>query len=233
MLLEVSGVTSGYGKVEVLHDVSLSLAPGELVAVLGPNGAGKTTLLRCLSGQIPATTGTVLLDGADVTGEGAHRRSMLGIGYVPQERNVFGPLSVIDNLMAAALSRPELVAGVDEVLERFPRLAERRGQLASTLSGGERQMLAVGSAMVGRPRLLLLDEPTAGLAPRFVAEIVSWLGRVVAQGCAVLWVVEQDPASVLKVATRAYLMAGGTLRGEHRAAELIDSQVLSRIMFDG
>lgn len=233
-LLEVEGLETGYGRLTVVHGASLRVEAGEIVVVLGPNGAGKTTLLRALAGHLPAGDGSIRIDGEDVTAMDAYQRSTVGVGYVPQEGNVFGSLSVRDNLAAASLFRPELRSLVGPVTERFPRLAERSTQLASTLSGGERQMLAVGSAMAGDPRLLLLDEPTAGLAPRFVHEIVDWMKAIADEGRGVVWVVEQNPESVLNVASRAYFMANGQVRDEWSAAALIDDpETLRNVLFDG
>lgn len=233
-LLEVRGLVSGYGRLTVVHDVSLRVDAGEIVVVLGPNGAGKTTLLRTVAGHLPTSAGTIHVDGEDVTALDAYRRSRVGIGYVPQEGNVFGPLSVRDNLAAASLFRPELKGLVTPITERLPRLAERSSQLASTLSGGERQMLAVGSAMAGDPQLLLLDEPTAGLAPRFVYGIVDWMQEIASQGRGVVWVVEQNPETVLTAADRAYFMAGGQIHDERDAAALVaDPDAMRRVLFDG
>lgn len=233
-LLEVRALEAGYGRLTVVHGASLHVEAGEIVVVLGPNGAGKTTLLRAIAGHLPVSSGSVLLDGRDVTGLDAYERTRAGVGYVPQDGNVFGPLSVRDNLAAASLFRPELASLIEPITQRFPRLAERSNQLASTLSGGERQMLAVGSAMAGDPRLLLLDEPTAGLAPMFVQEIVDWMKEITAEGRAVIWVVEQNPETVLEAAQRAYFMAGGQLRDERSADELVrDPETLRRILFEG
>lgn len=233
-LLALTDLVTGYGRVPVVHGVTVRVEPGEVVAVLGPNGAGKTTLLRAVAGHLPVTSGRVELDGVDVTRADAFHRARAGVGYVPQEGNVFRSLSVADNLSAASLFRPELVPLITPITDRLPRLAERSNQLASTLSGGERQMLAVGSAMAGDPRLLLLDEPTAGLAPQFVDEIVTWMEEVTATGCGVLWVVEQDPEAVLAAASRAYFMAAGQIRDEQPAAALVDDpSTLRRILFDG
>ena len=232
-LLDVAGLSGGYGRLTVVHEASIRVEPGEIVVLLGPNGAGKTTLLRTLAGHLDAKAGSIHLDGADVTNLGAYERARAGVGYVPQDQNVFGPLSVAENLAAASLFRPDLEGLVGPIIGRFPRLGERRNQLASTLSGGERQMLAVGSAMAGDPRLLLLDEPTAGLAPRFVHEIVGWMTEVASEGRGVLWVVEQNPETVLHAATRAYLMAGGEIRDERPASALTDPELLRRVLFDG
>jgi ABC-type branched-subunit amino acid transport system ATPase component len=232
MLLEVTSLEAGYGKLTIVHGVDLHVAPGEIVLLMGPNGAGKTTLLRTISGHLPTKAGRIEVEGEDISAMSAFQRSGLGIGYVPQDNNVFGPLTVSENLAAASLFRPELASRSEEVVDRFPRLAERRSQRASTLSGGERQMLAVGSAMVGEPRLLLLDEPTAGLAPRFVIEIVHWMKEVAAGGCGVIWVVEQNPEAVLEAASRAYFMAGGEITDERLAASLDDAELLRQILFD-
>jgi len=227
-------VVTGYGRLTVVHEVSLRVEAGEIVALLGPNGAGKTTLLRAIAGHIPTTAGTIRLDGVDITSADAYRRARAGIGYVPQDGNVFRSLSVSDNLAAASLFRPDLRALIGPITQRFPRLAERSNQLASTLSGGERQMLAVGSAMVGDPQLLLLDEPTAGLAPRFVQEIVTWMRETASEGRGVVWVVEQNPETVLRAASRAYFMSGGQISHEQAAAELVaNPDVLRRVLFDG
>lgn len=173
------------------------------------------------------------MEGKDISSLSAFERSELGVGYVPQESNVFGSLTVAENLAAATLFRPRLAEHVGSIMRRFPRLQERRTQRASTLSGGERQMLAVGSAMVGGPRLLLLDEPTAGLAPRFVREIVEWMSQVAGDGCGVLWVVEQNPEAVIEAASRAYFMAGGEITQEREASSLHDAELLRQVLFDG
>jgi ABC-type branched-subunit amino acid transport system ATPase component len=232
MLLEVGALEAGYGKLMVLHGLDLRVEAGEIVLLMGSNGAGKSTLLRTISGHLPTKSGRILVDGEDISPNSAYERSALGIGYVPQERNVFGSLTVSENLAAASLFRPELAARAKAVRDRFPPLAERRSQRASTLSGGERQMLAVGSAMVGEPRLLLLDEPAAGLAPRFVAEIVRWMREVAEEGCGVLWVVEQNPEAVIEAASRAYFMTGGEITDERPAVTLDDAELLREILFD-
>ncbi len=232
-LLQISNLSSGYGKLTVTHDVSLRVESGEIVLILGPNGAGKTTLLRTIAGHLPVQSGRIELKGDDITNLDAYERSRNGVGYVPQEKKVFDSLSVYENLQAASLFRPEVAFLVGPILERFPRLRERSSQMASTLSGGERQMLAVGSAMAGDPNLVLLDEPTAGLAPKFVDEIVSWMQEVAAEGKGVIWVVEQDPEKVASAASRAYFMAGGGIRDEKPSADLTDPDVLRSLLFDG
>lgn len=232
-LLTVANLSSGYGRLTVTHDVSMSVEEGEIVLLLGPNGAGKTTLVKTIAGHLPVQTGTIAIDGEDVTALDAYERSRIGIGYVPQDKKVFGSLSVEENLAAASLFRPDLGHLVDPIMERFPRLQERKAQPASTLSGGERQMLAVGAAMAGDPKLILLDEPTAGLAPRFVDEIVTWMKETAATGKGVVWVVEQDPERVASAANRAYFVAGGEIRDERSAADLADPELLRQVLFEG
>ena len=233
MSLELRSITSGYGKLTIVHDVDLTVDAGEIVLIMGPNGAGKTTLLRTISGHLPIQSGQIVLGGSDIGSRSAYERADLGIGYVPQEGNVFRSLTVAENLSAPTLFKPELAEGIGKITTRFPRLAERSSQLASTLSGGERQMLAVGSAMVAGPRMLLLDEPTAGLAPRFVDEIVRWMSDITSQGCGVLWVVEQNPEAVIEAASRVYFMAGGEITDEQPAASLHDVDLLRKVLFDG
>lgn len=232
-LLDVAGLSSGYGRVTIVHDVSLTVEAGEIVILLGPNGAGKTTLLRTIAGHLPVDSGRIFLGGTDITELDAYRRSTSGIGYVPQENKVFGSLSVKENLATASLFRPELTGLIEPILERFPRLREREGQRASTLSGGERQMLAVGSAMAGDPSLVVLDEPTAGLAPIFVEEILNWMKEAASRGKGIVWVVEQDPEKIAGAASRAYFMAGGEIRDEKPASELSDPALLRKVLFDG
>ena len=222
MLLEIDGLRSGYGRVAILHGVGLEVDRGEVLSVLGPNGAGKTTLMRAIAGHLPVSGGTVRFGGRPLGELSAREVSSLGIGYVPQERNVFGELTVLDNLRVASLHAPRGAEGVRDVLRRFPVLEERGGQLASTLSGGERQTLAIGSALIATPKLLLLDEPTAGLAPLFVNRIVEWVGELAADGMAVVWVVEQNPEKVLAASRTTCLMAGGRSTGQVESRTLLE-----------
>src|SRR5919106_932093 len=182
MLLDVRGLESGYGKVTILHGIDLTVDAGEIVVVLGPNGAGKSTLLKTIAGHLSVTVGEVLLDGARIDSTlDAAGVSNAGVGYVPQEGNVFGRLSVLENLNVGALGRPDQMdEAVETALKRFPILRDRAGQRASTLSGGERQILAISSAIMLAPRLILLDEPTSGLSPVFVGTIVDWIVELVA-----------------------------------------------------
>ena len=199
--LEVRDLTTAYGPVRALDGVSLTAAPGRITAVLGANGAGKTSLLRTVSGLVRATSGTVLLDGDDVTTSAVESMVTRGMAHVPEGRGVIAELTVEENLRVGALFRGKVDrAEFDRVYELFPRLTERQGNPAHTLSGGERQMLVIGRALLARPRILLLDEPSLGLAPRIVAQIFGLLRQLVdAEGLTVL-LVEQNARSALSVA---------------------------------
>jgi branched-chain amino acid transport system ATP-binding protein len=234
MLLETRGLVSGYGKVTVLHGVDLKVETGEVVVALGSNGAGKSTLLKALAGHLPVTSGHVLLEGHRIEGKHASQIAQAGIGYVPQESNIFDRLSVRENLVVSALRRDDGGReAVDTALERFPILAERADQRASTLSGGERQILAINSALVLSPKLLLLDEPTSGLSPVMVEAIVDWVAEIAAEGVAgVLWVVEQNPEPVLAISGRTYVLEGGEVTTEVRSADLLVSGRLERLLLE-
>lgn len=233
MLLELDQIQSGYGKLTILHDVSLSASSGEIVAVLGPNGAGKSTLLKTIAGHLRPSTGGIRLNGEPISGVGAYQVARRGVGFVPQERNVFGELTVKENLEVAGML---LGGGVDRaialVFERFPVLAERSGQRADTLSGGERQTLAVSAALLMQPALLLLDETSAGLAPIFVQQIVAWVAEEAASGTGVVWVVEQIPEPVLEVSTRTYVMDGGQVRREVESSSLLEEGKLRQALME-
>jgi len=199
--LEVRDLTTSYGPVQALDGVSLTAAPGRITAVLGANGAGKTSLLRTVSGLVRCTSGTVLLDGEDVTRSAVESMVGRGMAHVPEGRGVIAELTVEENLRVGALFRGKVAREeFDRVYDLFPRLVERQGNPAHTLSGGERQMLVIGRALLARPRILLLDEPSLGLAPRIVAQIFGLLRQLVnAEGLSVL-LVEQNARSALSVA---------------------------------
>jgi branched-chain amino acid transport system ATP-binding protein len=220
MKLQAEGVQAGYGKAQVLFGVDLEVGAGELVALLGANGAGKTTFLRVVSGLLRPWEGVVRLDGQDLRGLSPARRARLGLGHVPEGRQIFPLMSVEENLLlgAAFLAWEKRREGLEEVYALFPRLAERKGQAAGTLSGGEQQMLAIGRALMGRPRLLLVDEPSLGLSPRLAEEVLASLERIKAQGVGLL-LVEQNVALSLEVADRGYVMEQGriVLEGSARA----------------
>jgi branched-chain amino acid transport system ATP-binding protein len=233
MLLEVNGLESGYGKLTVLHGLDLVADVGEVVSILGPNGAGKSTLMKTIAGHLPATSGQVSLKGERVDGKGAYYVARSGVGYIPQDNNVFGDMTVLENLEVGALSLGRDASDLVEVVfERFPILNERRQQRASTLSGGERQTLAVSSALITGSDLLLLDETTAGLAPKFVEQIVRWIVEVAAQGTAVVWVLEQNPEPVLEISGRTYLMEGGRIREEMKSSELLEPARLEEVLLE-
>ena len=229
-LLELAGVTAGYGAFTALWDVALRVERGEAVAVVGPNGAGKTTLLRVISGVLPMRTGTLTFDGAALAGHPAHDIVAHGIAHVPEGRRLFPMLSVADNLKMGAYL-PTARARYRESLERvyalFPVLAERSAQRAGSLSGGEQQMLAIGRALMSRPRLILLDEPSMGLAPVMVLRLFDLIRRIRAEGYTIL-VVEQNVRQVLKLVDRAYLLEVGRIKMEGRAAELAEQDFVRK-----
>jgi branched-chain amino acid transport system ATP-binding protein len=225
--LEVLNLTSGYGHVEALHEVSLRADVGTAVTVIGPNGAGKTTLLKTIAGLVPARRGQILVDGRDVTRWSAERRVRSGIMLVPEGRHVFARLTVDENLALGAYARRGSAAAMRRrragVLDLFPRLAGRSGQRAGTLSGGEQQMLAIGRALVGAPRVLLLDEPSLGLSPAAVADVVDVLATLVREmdrGPDTIVLVEQNAYAAFAVAERGYLLDHGAVTATGRTEEL-------------
>jgi len=224
-LLEVRDVKVRYGKIEALHGVSLSVRQGELVTLLGSNGAGKTTLMRAISGLLPLESGSVWFDGRDISRLKAHRRVIDGLVQAPEGRGVFPGVTVVENLEMGCYGRKfESKAAHDERLDwvfaTFPRLAERRKQVGGTLSGGEQQMLAIGRALMARPRVLLLDEPSMGLAPMMISQIFSIIAEINAAGTTVL-LVEQNAAQALSRSDRAYILETGTLTREGPARALL------------
>jgi branched-chain amino acid transport system ATP-binding protein len=223
-LLEVTDLHAGYGKAEVLHGLSLKAAQGSVVTVIGPNGAGKSTLLGTLIGLLPAMSGTIRFDGIDITRLTLEERVMAGLALVPEKRELFGTMSVEDNLVLGGWRPLKLgVAGWRDGLERvytlFPRLLERRKQEAGTLSGGERQMLAVGRALMGQPKLLMLDEPSLGLAPLIVRDIFAIIATLRASGVTLL-LVEQNARAALEVADHGHVLETGDLVLEGPAKQL-------------
>ncbi|CAG4917277.1 ABC transporter ATP-binding protein [Paraburkholderia gardini] len=223
-LLEIEDLHVAYGHIQALKGISLHVAEGEVVAILGANGAGKTTLMRTLSGLLSPKAGKVTFAGQETTRLGADRIVRLGIGQSPEGRRVFGTLSVVENLRLGGFTRPpaEIAKSCEYVYEVFPRLYERRTQLAGTLSGGEQQMLAIGRALVTKPRLLLLDEPSLGLAPLIVKNIFQVLRAVRDTGVTIL-IVEQNARMALKLADRGYVLEVGRLRQEGSSQELLSS----------
>jgi len=211
-MLSVRSLRAGYGKIEVLHDVSIDVAPGQIVTLIGANGAGKTTLLKTVSGLIRPAGGTIDFEGQSMVRRPAHKIVMLGMSHVPEGRAILKRMTVLDNLRMGAYVRrdKEIDADIDAVFVRFPALADRRAQLAATLSGGEQQMLAIGRALVARPRLLLLDEPSLGLAPKFVTRILQTLTDLRREGKTIL-LVEQNARKALQIADHGYVMERGRI----------------------
>jgi branched-chain amino acid transport system ATP-binding protein len=219
-ILALEGVSVAYGKVEAVRGVSLSMQPGSIVTVIGANGAGKTTLLNALMGILPAG-GTVKFDGTALDGDAIEERVAMGMALVPERRELFGSMTVEDNLLLGGFrtTAVERAQSLVQVFARFPRLQERRLQLAGTLSGGERQMLAMGRALMGRPRLLMLDEPSLGLAPLIVRDIFEIIVGLRKTGVSIL-LVEQNARAALQVADHAYVMELGEITARGPAAEL-------------
>jgi len=222
-MLRVEALRSGYGRIEVVKGVDLEVSSGEIVALIGANGAGKTTLLRAISGVQPVTAGRILFEGAPIEGLAAHARVALGIVQVPEGRQVFAPLTVEDNLRLGAFrrGRAETETTLGEVYALFPVLAEKRHEPAGRLSGGQQQMLAVGRAMMARPRLLLLDEPSMGLAPLLVDQILEAVVRLRARGMTVQ-LVEQNASAALAIADRAYVLETGRIAHAGTGRALLD-----------
>ncbi len=234
-LLEAAGICVSYGRVEAVHQVNLQVAPGSIVAVIGANGAGKTTLLAALMGLLPCR-GCVVYDGADLASLPTERRVARGLALVPERRELFGRMTVADNLRLGAFHRrsdPAIQADLAAVYETFPRLRDRRDQGASTLSGGERQMLALGRARMSRPRLLMLDEPSLGLAPLVVQEIFRIIHGLRRTGVAVL-LVEQNARAALQAADYGYVLETGSVVLEGPAAALVnDARVAATYLGKG
>ena len=211
-MLEVAGLKSRYGRIEVLHGISMEVREGEIVSLIGSNGAGKTTFLRALSGVQPISGGSVRWQGKDILNVAAHLRSRLGVAQVPEGRQVFGPLSVEDNLKLGAWARrdSEITADLEAIYQMFPVLAQKRQIAAGSLSGGQQQMLAVGRALMTKPQLLLLDEPSMGLAPMLVEQILNSVASLPKRGITVL-LVEQNATAALAISDRAYVLETGKI----------------------
>ncbi len=232
-LLEVDDVAVSYGKVRAVRGVSLTVQAGEVVALLGNNGAGKSTLLRAVAGVVHPERGRVRFDGADVTRWPSHRLARRGLRLVPEGRGLLARMTVWENLLMGLYTRrDDATADLEAVLDRFPVLRARRQQIASTLSGGEQQMLAIGRALVSRPRLLMLDEPSLGLAPLVVAEIFGVVKALKREGATIL-LVEQNARKALQVADRAYILETGTVTLEGPAAALAAGEEVQRAYLGG
>jgi branched-chain amino acid transport system ATP-binding protein len=232
VLLDVSRLEAGYGKIAVLHGVDLRIGAGEVVSLLGPNGAGKTTLLRAVSGLLPWTAGDVRFGGRDMKNAGPRASARAGLAHVVEGHRIFTQISVTDNLLLAAydLPRPERTARIEEALEFFPEIAAKRHERGGALSGGQQQMLAVAQGLVRRPRLLMLDEPSAGLSPVLVDRVLDVVSRLGEAGTSVL-LVEQLIEKALAVSDRVYALAQGRIMLEARADEANLPRRLERAYF--
>jgi branched-chain amino acid transport system ATP-binding protein len=229
-VLEVTGLVAGYGKATALHDVSLTVETGEIVAILGPNGAGKTTLVNSIARVLQPMGGSVVLDGSDLTAIAPHEISAHGVALVPEGRRIFSKMTVAENLDLGAyamVARPVRDTNLAWVHEIFPRLAERRSQEAGTLSGGEQQMLAIGRALMSKPKLLLLDEPSLGLAPIIAQDIFEVLAEVNSTGVSIL-LVEQNAVEALDLAGRGYVLEEGRIVGEDTSDALLNDERLRK-----
>ena len=229
--LTLRNVNAGYGKLQILFDVSFTAPDGEITVIVGPNGSGKSTTLKTIFGLTTIYSGEIIFEGQNIAGLPPHRIAKLGIAYVPQTENVFGKLTVAENLKMATYGMDEAAAAdrVEEVLEMFPILRERMRQKAETLSGGERQMLAMAIALIRRPKLMLFDEPTAALAPKIALEILDVIQRLRDEHKITILLVEQNAKRALEIGDRGVLLVGGRVAFEGGARELLEHPDLARL----
>ncbi|HTR86803.1 MAG TPA: ABC transporter ATP-binding protein [Reyranella sp.] len=234
-MLSVRGVTTFYGAIQALHGVDLDVARGEIVTLIGANGAGKSTLLMTICGNPRARTGSVVLDGQDITQLPTYEIVRRGVAQVPEGRRIFPRMSVFENLqMGATIAEPaHFQQDLDRVFAMFPRLAERRNQRGGTLSGGEQQMLAIGRALMSRPRLLLLDEPSLGLAPLIVRQIFESIGRIAREEGVTVFLVEQNAFHALRLADRGYVLVNGRVRLSGSGKELLANEEVRSAYLEG
>ena len=229
-MLNVSNLSAGYGSFQALFDINIKVNAGEAVAVIGPNGAGKTTLMRAISGLIPVKDGKIHMEGTDVIKTPSHDIVKLGVAHVPEHRRLFPRMSVEDNLRMGAFSpqfRANFQKRLNFVYSLFPKMQERRNQYAGTMSGGEQQMCAIGRALMSDPKILLMDEPSAGLAPVIVQQVFELIKKIKNEGLTVL-IVEQNVKQVLKVVDRAYIIEAGSLKMEGTSAKLLKSKEVQK-----
>jgi branched-chain amino acid transport system ATP-binding protein len=232
-LLEVRGVVGGYGEADILHGVDLDADAGEIVVIVGPNGAGKSTLMKAVAGLVRVRAGAITFGSEAIANAPAERMILRGLAYVPQERNVFPSLTVEENLAMGAYARPaETEAGIRRVLTLFPDLAAKRRVAAGRLSGGQRQMVAIGRALMLQPRLIMLDEPTAGLSPKFCALIFERVQAIAREGVAVL-MVEQNARPALAIADRGVVLAMGRNRATAPGPALLADPEIGRLFLGG
>lgn len=234
-MLEVQGISASYGSVRALENVSLSVGKNEIVCLLGSNGAGKTTLLNCISGVVPLQSGRILFEGEPLNGQGVEKIVARGVVQVPEGREIFPSLSVLDNLMLGGWTQRHRRGWKDEaarVFELFPRLHERVAQMAGTLSGGEQQMLLIGRALMARPALLMFDEPSLGLSPIMVQQVFDIIGRV-HMACMPVLLVEQNARLALKASSRGYILENGELKLQGPSQELVVNPQVQAVYLGG
>ncbi|WP_343250671.1 ABC transporter ATP-binding protein [Diplocloster hominis] len=229
-MLKVTDLKVYYGVIQAIKGISFEVNQGEVIALIGANGAGKTTILHTVTGLIPPKTGKIEFEGKDITKLQGHKIVSLGMAHVPEGRRVFASLTVLENLRLGAYTRKnkeEISSSLEMVYKRFPRLEERKSQLAGTLSGGEQQMLAMGRALMSKPRILLMDEPSMGLSPIYVNEIFDIIKQVSAEGTTVL-LVEQNAKKALDIADRAYVLETGNIALEGKASDLMNNESVKK-----
>lgn len=229
-MLEIKDLEVCYGVIRAIKGVSFEVNQGEVIALIGANGAGKTTILHTITGLIPAKSGSILFEGKDLTKTSAHKIVSMGMAHVPEGRRVFAQLSVLENLKLGAYTRKdkaEITKSLQMVYERFPRLEERKNQVAGTLSGGEQQMLAMGRALMSNPRIILMDEPSMGLSPLLVSEIFDIIKVISESGTTVL-LVEQNAKKALSIADRAYVLETGNITLSGKASDLINNDSVKK-----
>ncbi|HIX51293.1 MAG TPA: ABC transporter ATP-binding protein [Candidatus Lachnoclostridium stercoripullorum] len=229
-MLKVTDLTVNYGMIQAVKGISFEVKEGEIVALIGANGAGKTTTLQTVTGMIPSRTGTIEFAGTDITKVPAHRIVSMGLAHVPEGRRVFAQLTVLENLKMGAYTRKDkdgIEETLKEIYKRFPRLEERKSQLAGTLSGGEQQMLAMGRALMSRPKMIVMDEPSMGLSPLYVAEIFKIIQDINASGTTVL-LVEQNAKKALSIADQAYVLETGNIVLSGKASDLMNDDSVKK-----
>lgn len=232
-LLSIEGICSGYGKMEILHDVSVDVNEKEIVAIIGPNGAGKTTLLNTIYGLTTVFKGDVSFKGSSIKGFSSNKVASIGIAYTPQLQNVFPTMTVVENLSLGAFLRKDkenVKSDIDDVFRLFPEIERRRTNLAKTLSGGERQMLAVARALVSKPKLILLDEPTAGLSPKATSALLRKVSEIRDRGITVV-LVEQNVKKALEISDRGYVLISGKVVVEDKSSDLLVGEKYAQLFF--